>query len=264
MRGVIEAKRTSRRLGYDHQQIGFNYAFRSSGAVAATTPLLARGGTARRGAAAAGHRLDRARHLPGHVHPGPAAPVPIVDIGDSFLEGLAQLRECYMPKAGFGSSTPLRIEETGYPTGPGRTEAAQLRAAREFVRDGGGLPRHLRDQRLPLVRAARQQQRGAQLPVVLRPAPRRLLAEARVRRLPQADRAVRALQAPGARAPIDPRGGRREHAAAARRTRRASRAARPRSRAGAARPPPRPGGSARPPGRARSRAPPRRPGRRRS
>ena len=57
-----------------------------------------------------------------------------MDIGDSFLEGLAQLRECYMRKAGFGKSTPLRIEETGYPTGPGRTEAAQVRATREFVR----------------------------------------------------------------------------------------------------------------------------------
>jgi hypothetical protein len=39
-----------------------------------------------------------------------------------------------MPKAGFKRSTPLRIEETGYPTGPGRSEATQLRATREFVR----------------------------------------------------------------------------------------------------------------------------------
>src|SRR5688572_32333884 len=45
---------------------------------------------------------------------------PIVNLGDAFLEGLAQMRECYMPKAGFTRSTPLRIEETGYPTGPGR------------------------------------------------------------------------------------------------------------------------------------------------
>jgi hypothetical protein len=38
-----------------------------------------------------------------------------------------------MPLAGFGRATPLRVEETGYPTGPGRTEAAQVRATREFV-----------------------------------------------------------------------------------------------------------------------------------
>ena len=60
--------------------------------------------------------------------------MPIEDLGDAFLEGLAQVRECFMPLAGFTRSTPLRIEETGYPTGPGRTEATQLRATREFVK----------------------------------------------------------------------------------------------------------------------------------
>ena len=38
-----------------------------------------------------------------------------------------------MPKAGFGRRTPLRIEETGYATGPGRSEVVQALAAREFV-----------------------------------------------------------------------------------------------------------------------------------
>ena len=134
VRGVIEAKRTSRRLGYDHQQIGFNYAFRSTGAVAADDAAFWRA-VGRRG----GKRLRRATDwigldiYPGTFTPGLLFQVPMVDIGDSFLEGLAQVRECYMPLAGFGRSTPLRIEETGYPTGPGRSEAAQLHAAREFV-----------------------------------------------------------------------------------------------------------------------------------
>lgn len=39
-----------------------------------------------------------------------------------------------MPKAGLGRSMPLRIEEVGYPTGPGRPESDQRRAVTELVR----------------------------------------------------------------------------------------------------------------------------------
>jgi len=53
--------------------------------------------------------------------PGVFVPAPITDFGDAFLEGIAQTRECFMPKAGFTRRTPLRIEETGYATGPGRS-----------------------------------------------------------------------------------------------------------------------------------------------
>ena len=38
-----------------------------------------------------------------------------------------------MPLAGFGRRTPIHLEELGYPTGPGRTEAAQLEALDRFV-----------------------------------------------------------------------------------------------------------------------------------
>ncbi|HZC15047.1 MAG TPA: hypothetical protein VE270_13605, partial [Thermoleophilaceae bacterium] len=51
-----------------------------------------------------------------------------------FLEGIAQMRECYMPKAKFGPRIPLRIEETGYGTGPGRSEAVQAIATGAFAR----------------------------------------------------------------------------------------------------------------------------------
>ncbi len=135
VRGVIEAKRTSLRLGYRHQKIGFNYSWRSAGTVAADD---ARFWTAvgRRG----GARLRRATDwvgldiYPGTFTPGLLYPVPVVNLGDAFLEGLAQTRECYMPRAGFGRATPIRVEETGYPTGPGRTEAAQRKAVAAFVK----------------------------------------------------------------------------------------------------------------------------------
>jgi hypothetical protein len=38
-----------------------------------------------------------------------------------------------MPRAGFTRATPLRIEEIGYATGPGRSERDQVTATREFA-----------------------------------------------------------------------------------------------------------------------------------
>ena len=71
---------------------------------------------------------------PGTFAPGLFFPAPIVDFGDAFLEGVAQTRECYMPMAGFGPRVPLRIEETGYATGPERSEATQAVATGAFAR----------------------------------------------------------------------------------------------------------------------------------
>ena len=69
VRGVVEAKRTSLRLGYRHQQIGFNYAFRSSGGVIADRRrLLARRRQARRRAPPARNGLGGPRHLSRDLH----------------------------------------------------------------------------------------------------------------------------------------------------------------------------------------------------
>ena len=136
MRGVVAAKRESRRRGFDWQRIGFNYAWRTADP-AVDAAVWDRVG------ALGGKRLRAATDYvgidtyPGTFTPGillPGSP-PIVDLGDAFIEGVAQLRECYMPKAGFKRSTPIRIEEIGYPTGPGRPdEAAQTRALKDLVR----------------------------------------------------------------------------------------------------------------------------------
>jgi hypothetical protein len=132
VRGVVAAKRESRRRGYEHQRVGFNFAWRF--AEDADTRFWA--ALARRG----GRRLRRHTDwvgidlYPGSWSPGVFFAAPIVDFGDAFLEGIAQTRECYMPKAGFGEDMPLRIEETGYGTGPGRSEADQARATGGFAR----------------------------------------------------------------------------------------------------------------------------------
>ena len=133
VRGVVAAKRESRRLGYDHQRIGFNFAWRfDDDADARFWEAVGRRG---------GRRLRRHTDwvgvdlYPGTWSPGVLFPAQIVDFGDAFLEGIAQTRECYMPKAGFGPRVPLRIEEIGYGTGPGRSEADQARATGEFARE---------------------------------------------------------------------------------------------------------------------------------
>jgi hypothetical protein len=132
IKGVVAAKRESHRLGHDHQQIGFNFAWRF--ATDADTRFWEELG--RRG----GGRLRRHTDwvgidiYPGTFAPGLFFPTTIVDFGDAFLEGIAQTRECYMPKAGFGLRVPLRIEETGYGTGPGRSEAVQAIATGAFAR----------------------------------------------------------------------------------------------------------------------------------
>lgn len=134
--GVIAAKRESRRHGYRWQKVGFNFAWRNGDQEKDATfwNEVARlgGGRLRRATDFVGIDIYPGTYVPGVLLPGSP---PIVSLGDAFLEGLAQMRECYMPKAGFTRSTPMRIEETGYPTGPGRPdEAAQARATAALVR----------------------------------------------------------------------------------------------------------------------------------
>ena len=68
------------------------------------------------------------------AYPGTFVPATVVNPGDAMLEAIAQVRECYMPIAGFGPRLPIHLEEFGYPTGPGRGEDLQVRALRGFVR----------------------------------------------------------------------------------------------------------------------------------
>jgi len=126
--GVKTARRYSDRLGFRRLRIGFNFAWRfGPQADADFWDRLGKLG---------GRELRQATDWIGlDLYPGTYMP-PSVLIGnyqDAFLEALAQMRECYMPKAGFGRRFPIRIEETGWPTGPGRSEADQKAILRQFV-----------------------------------------------------------------------------------------------------------------------------------
>jgi hypothetical protein len=132
--GVVAAKRESRRRGFDHQEIGFNYAWRFDFADAQNDTRFWEA-VGRRGGARLRRHTDwvGVDIYPGTFAPGILFPAQIADFGDAFLEGIAQTRECFMPKAGFTMATPLRIEEVGYPTGPGRSERDQVTATRELA-----------------------------------------------------------------------------------------------------------------------------------
>ncbi len=126
--GVETAQRYSNRIGYGHLKIGFNFAWRFG--VEADADFWDRL------AEVGGRDLRRATDWVGlDLYPGTYSPprVVIADYGDAFLEALAQMRECYMPKAGFGPRFPLKIEETGWPTGPGRSEEEQREILGQFV-----------------------------------------------------------------------------------------------------------------------------------
>jgi hypothetical protein len=47
---------------------------------------------------------------------------------------MSVLRDCFMPIAGLAPRVPMKVEENGWPTGPGRSQATQVTALREMVR----------------------------------------------------------------------------------------------------------------------------------
>jgi hypothetical protein len=125
-RGVPAAKREARRRGFDQLTVGFNYAWRYGDADADFWRAVG---------AAGGRRLRRTTDWVGiDAYPGTFVPASVVHPGDALLEAIAQVRECYMPLAGFGPRTPIAVDELGYPTGPGRSAAAQKTALAAFVR----------------------------------------------------------------------------------------------------------------------------------
>ncbi len=124
-RGVPAAKREAERDGFDQLTTGFNYAWRFGDADADFWRAVG---------VAGGKRLRRATDWVGvDAYPGTFVPPTMTNPGDALLEAVAQVRECYMPMAGLGRRTPIHLEELGYPTGPGRTEAAQAAALEAFV-----------------------------------------------------------------------------------------------------------------------------------
>jgi hypothetical protein len=126
--GVIAAKDEARRRGFAQLTIGFNWFYRTDpNSEAGFWGYLRDHGGARFVAAVDWVGLDA---YPGTVFP------PVETPGgerDGMVAAMSQLRRCFMPIAGLGAGVPIHVEENGWPTGPGRSEDAQVAPLQAMV-----------------------------------------------------------------------------------------------------------------------------------
>ena len=128
--GVIAAKSETRQDGFGRVKVGFNWAYATDGQERAFWRYLGQHG---------GRRfVDDLDWVGLDVYPGTWGPAlggrGLAAETTNFVDGaLRALRVSYMPLAGIPHNVPLRVSETGYPTGPGRTDAMQVTVMRAAV-----------------------------------------------------------------------------------------------------------------------------------
>jgi hypothetical protein len=125
IQGVQAAKREAVRLRYGQLTVGFNWVYRApnpSDDTAFWNYLRDHGGPS----------FLRALDWVGlDAYPGTFVP-PVEPPGgerDGMVNAMSVLRDCFMPVAHIPIRVPIHIEETGWPTGPGRPESRQDQVA---------------------------------------------------------------------------------------------------------------------------------------
>jgi hypothetical protein len=126
--GVEAGSAEARADGYRQVGVGFNWFYRYSPSSdqAFWQYLHDHGGAA----------LVRALDWVGlDIYPGTFFPPawPNGQEGGPVVNGLSLLRRCYLPTAGISSRTPIHVQENGWPTGPGRSEAMQETALQAMI-----------------------------------------------------------------------------------------------------------------------------------
>jgi hypothetical protein len=129
IQGVIAAKDEARRDHYGQLTVGFNWVYRSDPSTDKSfwTELGAKGGP----------RFRQSLDWVGlDAYPGTFFPPTEPPGGerDGLVNAMSVLRKCFMPTASLGPSVPIHVEETGWPTGPNRSEARQLAVTNELLR----------------------------------------------------------------------------------------------------------------------------------
>lgn len=128
--GVITAKGEARKDGFGHLKIGFNWAYATDASESAFWRYLgSRGGR---------RFVDNLDWVGLDAYPGTWGPTlggrGLAAETTSFMDGaLRALRVTYLPLAGIPHTVPLRVSETGYPTGPGRADATQVTVMKAAV-----------------------------------------------------------------------------------------------------------------------------------
>jgi hypothetical protein len=129
--GVIAAKDEIRKDRVGQVKVGFNWAYATDGSERDFWRYLGRHG---------GRRFVRDLDWVGlDVYPGtwgpPLGAGGLAAATTSFMDGaLRSLRATYMPLAGIPHTVALHVSETGYPTGPGRSDAMQVTVMKADVR----------------------------------------------------------------------------------------------------------------------------------
>jgi hypothetical protein len=126
--GVIAAKDEARKLGHSHLQIGFNWAYRLDPGSEQSfwQALRDRGGRA---------FVQAVDWIGLDAYPGTVFP-PEADLDgyrDGMVNAMSALR-CYAEVPGIPHSIPMKIEENGWPTFPGRSEQMQADVLEQMVR----------------------------------------------------------------------------------------------------------------------------------
>jgi hypothetical protein len=130
VRGVIAAKDEARRRGRTGLRIGFNWAYQHGAAEAAFfSSLRATGGSAF-AAAVDWVGIDA---YPGTWGPALVAGDRAAAVRSATIDAMRTLRSKLLPRAGL-SRAKLHFSESGYPTGPGRSETMQQTVLRAAVR----------------------------------------------------------------------------------------------------------------------------------
>ena len=131
IKGVIAAKNAIRSGRANRVRVGFNWAYATDASERAFWRYLGRHG---------GRRFVNDLDWVGlDAYPGTWGPAlgghGLHAAATSFVDGvLRALRTTYLPLAGIPHSVPLEVSETGYPTGPDRSDAMQVTVMRAAAR----------------------------------------------------------------------------------------------------------------------------------
>ena len=128
VQGVIAAKDEVRKRGLAHLQIGFNWAYRTDPASEESfwRSLRDRGGKP---------FVDSLDWIGLDAYPGTVFPPAESDLNgyrDGMVNGMSSLR-CFAKTPGIPDSVPMKVEENGWPTFPGRSRQMQADVLRVMV-----------------------------------------------------------------------------------------------------------------------------------